>query len=82
MLVCVSPAEAPETLHASTCHHFQPDSQSKWGQTVTMETSCHINSIYVVFKAVIFITMKVRTTLSWPILMETTLSRNASRFNE
>ena len=47
-----------------------------------MGTSCHINSIVVVFKAVAFITAEVKIKLSRPVLIETTFSRNASRFNK
>lgn len=54
---------AGDTPRASACHHFQPDSQSKCGQTVTMETSLHTNSISVVFKVVIFKTGKVKIAL-------------------
>jgi len=76
----VSGGGAGDTPRASTCHHFQPDSQSKCGQTVTMGTSRHINSTVVVFKAAAFITVKVK--LSRPALNETAFSRNTPSFNK
>jgi len=67
---------AGDTPRASTCHHFQPDSLSKCGQTVTMGTLHDINSTVLVFKAVAFITVKVK--LCRPVLTETAFSRKTS----